>query len=141
MSLKVLIAEADWRFTGQVAAYLESHAHHVVCEAGAKAARVKAAHWRPDLVILSVELANRGLVKRLAALRPRPAILLTGRMDRFDQAWRAWQKGGDELLMKPVFKVQELHEAIVTALENATTGVRRRRLEAVGLGGRQAASA
>ena len=43
--------------------------------------------------------------------------------------------------MKPVFKVQELHEAIVAALENATTGVRRRRLETLGLGGRQAASA
>ena len=130
MSLKVLIADSDWRFTQQASAYLESHAHLVVCEAGLKAARAKALHWRPDLVILSAEEANRGLIEPLCEMKPRPAILLTGRMDRFDQAWQAWQKGGDELLMKPVFKLEELHQAIVTALENATTGVRRGRAAA-----------
>ena len=127
MSLKVLIADSDWRFTDQATRYLESHAHSVVCEAGLKEARSQALHWKPDLVILSAEQANRGLMEALGALKPRPAILLTGRMDRFDLAWKAWQKGGDELLMKPLFNVEELHEAIVTALENATTGVRRLR--------------
>ena len=46
-------------------------------------------------------------------------------MARFDRAWRVWQKGGDELLLKPVFTVDELHQAIVTARENAVTGRRR----------------
>ena len=127
MSLKVLIADADWRFTEQATAYLESHAHLVVCEAGLKEARAQALHWKPDLVILAAELANRGLIEPITAMRPRPAVLLTGRMDRFDLAWKAWQKGGDELLMKPVFQVEELHQAIVTALENRTTGTRRTR--------------
>jgi len=127
MSLKVLIADPDWRFTEQASRYLESHAHLVVCEAGLREARAHALHWRPDLVILAVELANRGLLEPIAAIKPRPAVLLTGRMDRFDLAWRAWQKGGDELLMKPVFQVDELHQAIVTALENRTTGTRRTR--------------
>ena len=125
MSLKVLIAEADWRFAEQASKYLEAHAHSVVCETGLKEARAQALRWKPDLVILSAEQANRGLMEPLCALKPKPAILLTGRMDRFDLAWKAWQKGGDELLVKPVFNVEELHTAIVTALENATTGVRR----------------
>ena len=47
-------------------------------------------------------------------------------MDRYDRAWRAWQTGGDELLMKPVFTSAELHQAIVTALENAAAGCRTR---------------
>ena len=127
MSLKVLIADPDWRFTEHATAYLESHAHLVVCEAGLREARAQAQHWRPDLVILAADLANRGLIETIVALKPRPAILLTGRMDRFDLAWRAWQKGGDELLMKPIFQVEELHQAIVTALETRTTGVRHTR--------------
>jgi CheY-like chemotaxis protein len=127
MSLKVLIADPDWRFTEQASTYLESHAHLVVCEAGTKEARAQALHWKPDLVILSAELANRGLLEPVMALKPRPAVLLTGRMDRFDLAWKAWQKGGDELLMKPIFTVDELHQAVVTALENRTTGTRRTR--------------
>ncbi len=130
MSLKVLIAETDWRFAEQAGRYLESHAHHVVCEAGLKEARSHALHWKPDLVILSADQANRGLMASLCALKPRPAILLTGRMDRFDLAWKAWQKGGDELLMKPVFRREELHAAIVAALENRTLGVRGRQVAA-----------
>ncbi|HUT61425.1 MAG TPA: response regulator [Phycisphaerae bacterium] len=124
MSLKVLIADPDWRFAGQAAKYLESHAHLVVHETRVKEAIAHAEHWRPDLVIMSADLANKGLMEPVTALRPRPAVLLIGWMDRYDLAWKAWQKGGDELLIKPVFRIQELHEAIVTALENATTGVR-----------------
>ena len=54
----------------------------------------------------------------------KPAVLLTGRMDRYSVAWKAWQKGGDELLMKPVFKSEEIHDAIVTAMENRVSGKR-----------------
>ena len=124
MSLKVLIADPDWRFVAQASQYLESHAHLVVHEPRVKEAIAQAEHWKPDLVIMSADLANKGLIKPINAIRPRPAVLLTGRMDRYDLAWKAWQKGGDELLMKPMFRIQELHEAVVTALENATTGKR-----------------
>lgn len=124
MSLKVLIADPDWRFVAQASQYLESHAHLVVHEPRVKEAIAQAEHWKPDLVILSADLANKGLIEPITAIRPRPAVLLTGRMDRYDLAWKAWQKGGDDLLMKPMFRIQELHEAVVTALENATTGKR-----------------
>ena len=51
-------------------------------------------------------------------------MLLTENLDRFDRAWRAWQQGGDELLLKPVLSTHDLHQAIVTARENAVAGVR-----------------
>ena len=130
MSLKVLIADPDWRFARSASAYLESRAHLVVHHLQADCAAETARHWQPDLAIVSAELAEAGLLEQLYAMPRRPAILLVGWMDRYDRVWRAWQHGGDELLMKPVFRHEELHEAIVAALENATVGVRDRRVAA-----------
>jgi hypothetical protein len=45
-------------------------------------------------------------------------------MDRCGQAWRAWQRGGHDLLIKPIFRADELHAAVVAALENAAAGTR-----------------
>jgi len=125
MSMKVLIVEPDWRFAKSAATYLESHAHLVVQESRLDDALARAEHWRPDLVIVAAELAEEGFLGLLEDAAPgvsRPAVLLTGWLDRYDIAWRAWQKGGDELLIKPIFTTDELHTAIVTALENATLG-------------------
>ena len=124
MSMKVLIADPDWRFARQATGYLEAHAHLVVRHSSSADVFKQAEHWQPDLVILAAELAETGLLGEIQDLSPRPAVLLTEHMDRYDRAWRAWQKGGDELLMKPVFKAEELHEAIIIAMENATTGAR-----------------
>jgi DNA-binding response OmpR family regulator len=133
MSMKVLIVEPDWRFAGMASTYLESHAHHVVQESRLDDALARAGHWRPDLVIVAAELAEEGFLSLLQEAAPghRPAVLLTGWLDRYDIAWRAWQKGGDELLIKPVFTTDELHAAIVTALENATVGAAGPRRRAV----------
>lgn len=122
--MKVLIVEPDWRFSQQATEYLESRAHLVVHQLKPAEAIGKADHWRPDLAIVASELAETGILEALAQLDSPPAVLLTGWMDRYDIAWRAWQRGGDDLLIKPVFRIEELHEAIVTALENATAGVR-----------------
>ena len=119
MSLKVLISDPDWRFARQATNYLEAHAHLVVSHPSARNAVACARHWQPDLIILSAGLADDTLMHELYALRPRPAILLAEHMSSYDRAWRAWQLGGDELLMKPVFSSRELHEAVVMALENA----------------------
>ena len=124
MSLKVLMVEPDWRFARMASAYLESHAHLVVQETRLDDALRRAAHWHPDLVIVAAELAEDGFVELLVDATPRSAVLLTGWLDRYDIAWRAWQRGGDELLMKPVFTTEEVHQAIVTALENAAAGRR-----------------
>ncbi len=130
MSMRVLIADPDWRFARQVSAFLESHAHLVVRYSQAQPALEMAQRWQPDLAIVSAELTETGLLEELDALAERPAVLLVGWMDRYDKVWRAWQRGGDELLMKPVFKAQELHAAIVGALENAAAGQRYRRVAA-----------
>ncbi|MCK4601352.1 MAG: response regulator [Phycisphaerae bacterium] len=124
MSLKVLIADYDWHFAQQASSFLESHAHLVVCESRSSVAIARAKHWQPDLVIASAELAGNGMMEALYCLKPRPAVLLTEHMERFVRAWQTWQKGGDELLMKPVFDWQDLHQAVVAALENAAAGRR-----------------
>ena len=130
MSLKVLIVDPDWRFTQQASAFLESYAHLVVQESRPQQALAHAKRWRPDLVVISAELVQQGLMDSLYGIKPRPAVLLTGWLDRYDRVWRAWQNGGDELLIKPVLKAQELHLAIVAALENAAAGGTKRRLRA-----------
>jgi len=116
--------DPDWRFNRQAVSYLESRAHLVVSENRLPEALEQAKHWKPDLVILASELAQPAM-PALYDLEPRPAILLTGQMERYDVAWKAWQKGGDELLMKPVFRASELHEAVVLALENSVAGKRK----------------
>jgi DNA-binding response OmpR family regulator len=125
--MKVSIIDPDWRFATQATAYLESHAHLVVHLAEPDLALRHAAHWKPDLVVLAAEFAEQGILGLMPAISPMPAVLLTEHMDRYDRAWRAWQKGGDELLMKPVFHSDELHEAVVAALENAAAGPRTRK--------------
>lgn len=123
--MKVLIADPDWRFSDKTCRFLESHAHLVVCQPQASEALERARHWHPDLVMVDTELASRGLLESLGGLRPRPAVLLTGWMDRCDLVWRAWQRGGDELLLKPVLRSSDLLDAVAAALENAAADRRR----------------
>ena len=122
--MKVLIADPDWRFAEQATSYLESHAHLVVYQPKPTLAIAQVQRWQPDLVIVASELADSGILEAIHRIKDRPALLLTGWMDRYDVAWRAWQRGGDELLMKPLFKAEELQETIITALENASLGIR-----------------
>lgn len=120
MSLKVLICDTDWRFVERASRFLAGHGHHVMSEPLPSEAFDLAACWRPDVMILaaeSVEGPNAELLAETQKLSPRPAILLTGHLDRFDAAWRAWQKGGDELLLKPLIHAWELHSAILAAIE------------------------
>jgi len=127
--MKVLIVDPDWHFFFQTRDILESCGHCVVQEQAPQAALERAEHWQPDLILVSAELpetAEGDLLQSLAELRPRPAILLTAGLDRFDKAWRAWQHGGDDVLFKPVLHPSELHVAIITARENALCPPRRR---------------
>ncbi len=130
MSMKVLIADTDWRFCQLTTSYLETHAHLVVQHSQEQAALQAARQWKPDLVIVAAELTESGLLESLHELPHPPAVLLVGWMDRYDRVWRAWQRGGDELLLKPIFTTEELHAAIVMALENATASIRKHRLAA-----------
>ena len=121
MPLRVLIVDTDIRFVEQARRHLEACGHH---GAHVDVSRVtqRAEQWRADLVIASAELplVHQGeLLSALHDVDQRPAVLLTASMDRFDLAWQAWHKGGDELLLKPMLNAAELHCAIATARQNA----------------------
>lgn len=128
--MKILILDPDWRFGAQTRRYFESLAHLVVLQSHGNDAIRKIDRWQPDLVVVAAELAQDGLLEHLHTGEHRPAVLLTGWMDRYDRVWRAWQKGGHELLMKPVFNTEEIHQATITALENAAAGTRTRQVAA-----------
>ncbi len=134
MSMRVILIDPDWAFLQQARSYLESRGHHTICEADEADVLERARHWRPDIILISAELdavSDGDLLERLADLRPRPAILLTAGLDRFDQAWRAWQHGADEVIFKPLLNTSELNVAIFSAMEN-TICPRRRDLETAG---------
>ena len=124
--MKVLIADPDWSFAQQAQNYLESRAHLVVVERTPDDALARARHWQPEVVIAAAQIAQEDLLPSLATLHPRPPVLLTEFMHCYARAWRAWQRGGDELLIKPLLHIDELHLGIITALENAATGRRQR---------------
>ena len=120
MSQRVLICDPDYRFVRRAERFLADHGHQVMSDPLPDSALDLAVRWRPDVVVLSSESADRqpdGFLQRIQDLDPRPAILLTGQLDRFDAAWRAWRRGGDELLLKPVIHAWELHTAIISAIE------------------------
>ena len=122
MSLRVLICDTDRRFVERASHFLISHGHQVISEPLVEEAVDLVGHWKPDVLVLSSEAADQeqgDIFRRIHNSNPRPAILLTGQLDRFDAAWRAWRQGGDELLLKPVIHVWELHTAIISAIESA----------------------
>lgn len=122
--MKILISDPDWHFSRQAAGALETKSHLVVHQADVNQALELSRRWQPDVVILAAEYAQKEVLDQLRSQQEAPAVLLTEYMDRYDRAWRAWQLGGDELLMKPIFESSELLSAIVSARESAATGVR-----------------
>jgi DNA-binding NtrC family response regulator len=123
MSLKVLICDSDEQFVLRAGKFLSGHGHQVMSEPFLSDVADLADHWKPDVLIISsdtIENDTEGHFDSITAMDKRPAVLLTGQLDRFESAWRAWRKGGDELLLKPIVQAWELHSAIVAALESAT---------------------
>lgn len=124
MGMKILVADPDWHFLRQVREHLEPMGHSVVHEAGPDGAVSRAARWKPDIVMVSAEMpecSDGDLLAALEGVQPRPAVVLTASLEKFSEAWRAWQRGGDELIIKPVLHPSELHVALLIALKNTVT--------------------
>lgn len=120
MLSKILIVESDRRFADQLVRYFESKGSHALVQTP-ESVLESAGRCKPDLVILSAEFASISLLRDLRLLPERPAILLTEEMSFYRRAWRAWQMGGDELLIKPVLKASQLADAVFEAMKNALT--------------------
>jgi DNA-binding response OmpR family regulator len=121
--MKIIIVDSDWRFVSKATRYFESFADTII-QKSAFSLVSKAEEWEPDLIILSAEYATEDLLESLQNISIRPAVLLTEHMSRYDRAWAAWQRGGDELLMKPVFKSQDLRNAVSVAMQKAAVNPR-----------------
>jgi len=121
--MKIIMVDSDWRFVSKATRYFESIADTVLQQSVFSLVS-RAEAWRPDLIILSAEYATSDLLESLQNISPRPAVLLTEHMSRYDRAWAAWQRGGDELLMKPVFKSQDLRDAVMVAMQAAAVNPR-----------------
>ena len=118
--MKIIIVDSDWRFVSKITRYFESFADTVLQQSAFSLVE-RAQTWQADLIVLSAEYATSDLLGSLEEITPRPAVLLTEHMSRYDRAWAAWQRGGDELLMKPVFKSQDLRDAVLVAMQKAAT--------------------
>lgn len=120
--MKVLIADGDWEFARKAWAHFEACANIVLWETQPAQIVQRVESWQPDLLIVSAQQVQDGLLDRLPTDLLRPAVLVTEHMADADRAWRAWQRGGDELLLKPIFHARELHEAASAALRHAACG-------------------
>ena len=118
-TLRILICDADREFVQAAERILGAEGHTVVAEADLCKATRLALKSAPDVIVLPSEFAdnpNADLITALIhRLTPRPAILLTIRMARFDLARKAWQKGADGTLFKPILEDQELKREIARA--------------------------
>jgi DNA-binding response OmpR family regulator len=128
--MRVIIVESDRQFAEKAATYFEGHGDQVINESPTTLID-RLRHWQADLLLLSAESATEELMNAIRALRAGPAILLSEHMSRFQRAWSAWQRGGHELLMRPIFHAYELREAVTVALENAAVGTRGRTPQAI----------
>lgn len=128
MSMKVLIVDSDWYFISQAGGILEAKGHQVLEEGNPDDALDRARDLKPDVILVNVEIdevCQGDLLEQLSQILPRPAIVLTSVLERFDKAWMSWQRGGDEVLFKPILHPSELHVAIFTARQNALNPQRR----------------
>ena len=126
--MKILVVDSDWQFLRKTRDLLEPHGHHIVHEADPDQALRQSLKWCPDVIMVSTEYescCDGALLSDFSRLRPRPAILLTSAMTDFDRAWRSWQRGGDDVLFKPLLHSSELHTAIMSARQNALCPSRR----------------
>ncbi len=117
---RTLVVEDDAMIGGLLAETLEGLGHAVCAvEVNVANAVAAAAHWRPDLMIVDVELGEAsGIVAVKEILRSRfvPHVFVTG------SAVRGMPVGPETVLIQKPFRVSDLERAIQRALATAPAG-------------------
>ena len=116
-ALRTLVVEDD-AIIGELLAQTIDGLGHTVCAVETNVAKAVAAasHWRPDLMIVDVELGEAsGLVAVKEILRSRfvPHVFVTG------NAVRGMPLGPNAILIQKPFRVSDLDRAIQRALATA----------------------
>ena len=116
-ALRTLVVEDDAIIGGLLAEALEGLGH-TVCAVESNVAKAVAAasHWRPDLMIVDVELGEASgilAVKEILLSQFVPHVFITG------NAVRGMPLGPDTVLIQKPFRVSDLEQAIQRALATA----------------------
>lgn len=121
-ALRTLVVEDDVIIGGLLAEALEGLGH-TVCAVETDVAKAVAAasHWRPDLMIVDVELGEANgilAVKEILISKFVPHVFVTG------NAVRGMPLGPDTILIQKPFRVTDLERAIQRALAMAAASDR-----------------
>ena len=119
-ALRTLVVEDDAMLGGLLAETLEGLGHAVCAvETDVAEAVAAASHWRPDLMIVDVELGEAsGIVAVKEILRNGfvPHVFVTG------GTVRGTPLGAESVLIQKPFRVSDLQRAIQRALSAAPVG-------------------
>ncbi|MEM6808796.1 MAG: response regulator transcription factor [Pseudomonadota bacterium] len=100
---RILVCEDERDIADIVKTYLESQGMQVVVERDGGQVTARFRQYRPDLVLLDINMPNRDGFENLAALRAAsnvPIVFLTARTDDLDQL-QGLESGGDDYILKP----------------------------------------
>ena len=116
-ALRTLVVEDDAIIGGLLAETLEGLGHAVCAvESNVANAAAAASHWRPDLMIVDVGLAEAtgiAAVKEILRSRFVPHVFVTG------ETARGMRLGPDTVFIQKPFRVSDLEQAIQRALATA----------------------
>lgn len=100
---RILVCEDERDIADIVKTYLESQGMQVLVERDGGEVMARYRQWRPDLILLDINMPNRDGFENLAALRVSssvPIVFLTARTDDLDQV-HGLEHGGDDYILKP----------------------------------------
>ena len=118
--LRVLICGTDKRFEKQAKKILKAEGWNAAHAETVSDVLEMIDPWQPDVIVVSSDIIaddsdTDALEQRVRELPHGVGVVITARMDRFHNAWKAWQKGVHDAVFKPLLSHEELLAAIAHA--------------------------
>jgi DNA-binding response OmpR family regulator len=116
----ILVIDDDETFLHLVGTLLRREGHEVVTAADAEAAIATLDRWRPDLIVLDIEMPGMSGLELLTRLKPHvdvPVIVVSGREAESERVL-ALDLGADDYVVKP-FLSREFAARVRAALRRA----------------------